>query len=331
MTSKRNRTGEGEELVAEEGRRGKIDQELADLADEQSGLASLAQVEDRGLGARGASHRAASGRLHRVHRGVYAVGHRSIGRAGALRAAVLACGEGAVVSHGTAAAMWGLWNRWPVLVDVIVPCEAGRKIDGIRAHRCRYPHPEEVTMRGGVPCTTPARTLVDNAGTYGRPRLQRFVEEALVRKLLDFGALDLAMHRAKGRRGIRALDAIAERWRMPSGEAPDVRSVFEARILPPLVAIGFDWPECNRTLKIGGEKFIADFYWPQQRLLVETDGEATHGTPVAFSGDRRRDQVLMSEGYRATRVTWAHMRDELTETIRRIRKTLERGSSELSG
>lgn len=329
MTSERNR-GKGVEGRAErEGRR--VDRELAELADEQSGLASLGQIEDRGLGARGASHRAASGRLHRVHRGVYAVGYRSLGRAGELRAAVLACGEGAVVSHGTAAAMWGLWDRWPVLVDVIVPCEAGRKIDGIRAHRCRYPHPEEVTVRSGVPCTTPARTLVDNAGTYGRPRLQRFVEEALVRKLLDFRALDLAMHRARGRRGVRTLGAIVDQWRMPDGEAPDVRSIFEARMLPPLVAVGFEWPESNRVLRIGGETFIADFYWPKQRLLVETDGEATHGTPVAFSGDRRRDQILMSEGYRAARVTWWHMKHEPTETISRLRRTLERGPSERSG
>jgi very-short-patch-repair endonuclease len=233
-----------------------------------------------------------------------------------------------VVSHGTAAAFWGLWDRWPVLIDVIVPCEAGRKIDAIRAHRCRYPVAEEVTTRGGVPCTTPARTLVDVAGTYGRPRLRRFVEEAVVRKLLDFGALDLALHRAKGRRGIRALEAIANRWRAPSGEAPDVRSIFEARILPPLMTIGFEWPECNRALRIGNFTFVADFYWPKQQLIVETDGEATHGTPVAFNGDRRRDQVLMAEGYRATRVTWSHMRDEPTATIRRIRKMLERGPSE---
>jgi hypothetical protein len=217
-----------------------------------------------------------------------------------------------------------MWDHWPVLIDVIVPCEAGRKIDEIKAHRCRYPASEELTIRGGVPCTTPARTLVDNAGIYGRPRLQRFVEEALVRKLLEFGALDLAMYRAKGRRGVRALGEIANQWRMPDGEAPDVRSLFEARMLPPLVAIGFEWPESNRTLQIGGETFMADFYWSKQRLLIETDGEATHGTPVAFSGDRRRDQVLMSEGYRAARVTWLHMEHELAETLQRIRKMLER-------
>jgi hypothetical protein len=314
-----------------EAERERRDGPLAGKATEQGGLVSLDQLRDIGVSGRAAAYRGEEGRLHRIHRGVYAVGHSSIGRVGLLRAAVLACGEGAVVSHGTAAALWGLWDRWPVLIDVIVPCQTGRKIDGIRAHRCRYPSAEEITIRGGVPCTTPARTLVDNAGTYGRPRLQRFIEEAMVRKLLDFRALDLAMYRAKGRRGIRALGAIADQWRTPSGEAPDVRSIFEVRMLPPLMAVGFDWPECNKTLLIGGEKFIADFYWPKQRLLIETDGEATHGTPVAFRSDRRRDQALMAEGYRATRVTWAHMRDEPTGTIRRIRKMLERGSSELLG
>jgi hypothetical protein len=300
------------------------DWQLGEEATEHGGLVSVDRLRDIGVSRRAAAYRAEEGRLHRVHRGVYAVGHRSIGRLGMLRAAVLACGEGAVISHGTAAAMWGLWDRWPALIDVIVPCEAGRKIDGVRAHRCRYPSAEEVRARGGVPCTTPARTLVDAAGTYGRSRLQGFAEEALVRKLLEFRALDLAMHRAKGRRGVRTLGAIADQWRMPSGEAPDVRSIFEARMLPPLVAVGFEWPECNRTLRIGGETFMADFYWPKQRLLIETDGEATHGTPVAFSDDRRRDQVLMAEGYQATRVTWWHMKHEPTATIRRIRKMLER-------
>jgi hypothetical protein len=242
-----------------------------------------------------------------------------------LRAAILACGEGAVISHGTAAAFWGLRTQWPAVIDVIVPCEGGRKIDGIRARRCRYPGPEEIVERAGVRYTTPARTLVDLAGILGTPSLRRAVEEAAVRKLLDIPALDLAMDSAKGRRGVPALRAIVDEWRGPDGNAPDVRSIFEARVLPRLVAAGFEWPDCNRKLRVDGHDFIPDFYWEKRNLIVETDGEATHGTPPAFRNDRRRDQILIAAGFRVPRVTWSQMRDELEETIERLRCMLESG------
>ncbi len=299
------------------------DKPLAGEATGQGGLVSLDQLRDLGVSRRAAAYRAEEGRLHRVHRGVYAVGHRSIGRTGLLRAAVLACGEGAVVSHGTAAALWGIRDFWPRLIDLIVPGQTGRKIDDVRAHRCRYPTPEEIMSRAGVPCTTPARTLVDVAGIYRRPLLQQAVEQTVVRKLLDFPALDLAMDMARGRCGVATLRAIADKWRMPDGNAPDVRSMFEARILPALLAIGFDPPICNRTLRIGEHRLRPDFYWEKQRLIVETDGEATHGTPVAFRHDRWRDQVLMAAGYRATRVAWDHIKHEPGATIGRLRRMLE--------
>lgn len=239
-----------------------------------------------------------------------------------LRAALLACGEGAVISHATAAAFWGLREKWPVTIDVIVPCQTGRKIDGIRAHRCRYPAPAEIAPVAGIRCTTPARTLVDMAGTFGTRTLRTAVEQAAVRKLLDLDELDRAMRRGRGRRGVPALRAIAAEWR-PVGKVPDVRSIFEARMLPRLIALGFEQPACNRTLHVDGHRLTPDFYWERQRLIVETDGEATHGTPPAFRNDRWRDQVLMANGYRATRVTWEHLRDEFDGTLDRIRRMLE--------
>ncbi len=98
------------------------------------------------------------------------MGHRSVSRTTLLRAALLACGEGAVISHGTAAAFHGLWDDWPRLIDVTVPVEAGRKIDGIRCRRSRYPQPEEVALHQEVASTTVARTLVDLAGTVDLDR-----------------------------------------------------------------------------------------------------------------------------------------------------------------
>jgi hypothetical protein len=295
---------------------------LAELAGSQGGVASLGQLRDIDLTQRAAEYRAKEGELHRVHRGVYAVGHRAIGRMGTLRAAVLACGEGAVVSHGTAAAFWDLREQWPALVDVTGGRQAGRKLDGIRCRRCRYPAPHEIVVPEGLPCTSPARTLVDSAGMLGTTSLQRMVERAAVRRLLDLGALDSAIQNAKRRRGISTLQAILADWRTEDGSVPDLRSDFEALVLPRLVTMGLPRPTCNETLEIDGERIMVDFLWEEQQVVVETDGEGTHGTPVAFQRDRRRDQILVAAGYRVARATWDQMHGELDAVVHRIARTL---------
>lgn len=261
--------------------------------------------------------------MHRVHRGVYAVGHLSIGRVGALQAALLACGEGSVVSHGTAAAFWGLRDQWPVLIDVTARDQAGRKIDGIRCRRCRFPSPSEIVIHKGVRCTTPMRTLVDLGGMLGTPSLRRAVERAAVAKLLDLGALDAGLDTARGRRGIAALRAIAEEWRTEDGTLPDLRSDFEALVLPRLLERGLPRPICNKTLRIDGHYLTPDFLWEELLVVIETDGAETHSTPVAFQRDRRRDQILVAAGYRVTRVTWDQISRELDAIVTRIARTLE--------
>jgi uncharacterized protein DUF559 len=245
-----------------------------------------------------------------VHRGVYTVGHRSISRATYLRAVLLACGEGAVISHTAAAALWELHDKWPRLVDVTVPCEAGRKIDGVRCRRCRYPLDEEVTERHGVRCTTVARTLVDLAGIWGTDSLRRAVQRSVVLKRLDLDALDVAIHNAKRRRGMRILGAIADDWRTKDGETPDVRSEFEALVLPLLLGAGLPRPDCNVRMVLDGEVLEVDFLWSAQRLVVETDGGGTHENPVAFQRDRHRDQLLVAAGFRVMRATWDQMQKD---------------------
>jgi hypothetical protein len=297
-------------------------QRLSKLAGSQDGVVDLSQLSNVDLTQRAAEYRANQGDLHRMHRGVYAVSHRAIGQLGALRAAVLACGEGAVVSHGTAAAFWGLRDQWPVLIDVTGGRQAGRKLDGIRCRRCRYPTQDEIVSRKGIPYTSPARTQVDLAGMLSTPSQRRMVERAAVLKLLDLAALDRAMKNAKGRRGISTLLMILEDWRTEDGSVPDVLSDFEALVLPQLIAMGLPRPACNETLEVDGERFMVDFLWEEQRVIVETDGEGTHGTPVAFQRDRYRDQVLVAAGYRVARATWDQMRDELEGVVRRIARTL---------
>jgi hypothetical protein len=303
--------------------RAKGDGELAAVASKQDGVISLAQLQASGISQRAASHRAEVDRLHRIHRGVYAVGHEAIGQRGPLLAAVLACGPGSAISHLSAAALWGMRDPAPLIIDVIVPCETGRKVDGIRARRCRYPTPDELTARDGIPCTTPSRTLVDLAGTLGQTSLRRVVEQAAVVSLLDIAALDVAMAQARGRRGIPALRVIVASWRSEDEELPLLRSLLEARVLPALVETGVPRPRCNAKLTIDGERLEVDLLWEKERLVIETDGEETHRTRAAFQRDRWRDQVMTAAGYRVARVTWRQLEDEPDAIVARIVQMLK--------
>jgi len=228
-----------------------------------------------------------------------------------------------VISHGTAAALHGLWDKAPLLVDVTVPVEAGRKIDGIRCRRCRYPEPEEVEFFNGVAVTTVARTLVDLAGMVGMATLKKTVGRAAIRRKLDLQAVDLAIYNAKRRRGLKALELALVPYRGKDGKAPDVRSDFETLLLPELLDAGLARPGCNVPLQIAGERLVVDFLWEKQRVVVETDGRETHETPDAFQGDRRRDQFLASAGYRVVRVTWEQVHVERTAVLRRIKNSLQ--------
>lgn len=228
-----------------------------------------------------------------------------------------------MVSHATAAALHGLWDKWPHLIDVTVPVEAGRKLDGIRCRRCRYPEPEEIEVRDGVVITTVARTLVDLAGIVKLPTLRRIVGRAAMRKRLDLDAVYLAMYNATGRRGLKALELALVPYRTKDGTVPDLRSDFETLVLPKLVEMDLPRPNCNAPLHIEGERFLIDFLWEKARVIVETDGRETHETPDAFQSDRRRDQFLAAAGYRVLRVTWQQIHGERDAVLRRIQLAIK--------
>jgi very-short-patch-repair endonuclease len=265
--------------------------------------------------------RIAAGRLHPLLRGVFAVGHRVIGRQGEMQAALLACGDGAVVSHGGAAELLGLWRKQPVLIDVTSSRQAGREIDGVRWHRSAVAE-DEVDRRDGIPCTSVARTLADLAGRVGDRSLRGLVEQAVVLRLLDVEGVDRVLARTR-RRGAPRLRAILEPWRDFGEERPRLRSVLEAKLLAAIINAGLPAPECNVTLQLEGHRIEVDFLWAEQRAVVETDGAETHGTSVAFRRDRWRDQVLTAAGYRAIRVTWDQLEDEEVATLHRIGRMLE--------
>lgn len=236
-------------------------------------------------------------------------------------AVVLACGEDAVLSHGSAAELLGLWQKQPVLIDVTSGRQAGRKIDGVRWHRSPV-GADEVDRHDRIPCTSVARTLVDMAGRVGDRSLRGLVEQAAVLRLLDVEDINRVLAGCR-RRGAPRLRAILEPWHDLGEDRPRLRSVLEAKLLSAVLGAGLPAPECNVTLKLDGHRLEVDFLWAEQRLVVETDGAETHGTSVAFRRDRWRDQILTAAGYRTARVTWGQLRDESEAAVRRIARMLE--------
>lgn|SRR6188474_553703 len=285
---------------------------IAHMAARQHGAISRAQLRALGLSDDEISDRAASGYLQPLFRGTFAVGHRAISRQGRMLAAVLACGEGAVLSHGSAAELLGLWDKRPSLVDVIPPNWSGRKIPDIRWHRIRLPLPNEIELREGIPCTTVSRTLVDMAGRTGWSTMRRLVEQAAIQRQLDVEEVDRVLSRGR-RRGAPRLRTILAPWRKTRERRPVVRSRLEARLLPRLIEEGIPVPRSNVKLEIDGRRFEVDLLWEKQRLVIEADGEETHGTHAAFQRDRRRDQILIAAGYRTARVTWSRSRKNQPE------------------
>jgi very-short-patch-repair endonuclease len=205
---------------------------------------------------------------------------------------------------------------------VIPPDWSGRKIQGIRWHRVRLPLPDEIETRNKIRCTTVSRTIVDLAGESGWVRLRGLVEQAAILPKLDIDEIDLVLARSR-RRGAPRLRTILAAWRNTSEPRPRLRSRLEAHLLPLLIEEGLPSPRTNVKLKLEGRQLEVDLLWEKQRLVIETDGEETHGTSVAFQRDRWRDQVLVAAGYRTARVTWEQVRDEPNAVVRRISRMLK--------
>ncbi|HEX2264648.1 MAG TPA: type IV toxin-antitoxin system AbiEi family antitoxin domain-containing protein, partial [Solirubrobacterales bacterium] len=269
----------------------------------QHGLVSRKQMRAMGWSDKAIDHALGSDRLHRVFRGVYTLGGTKISEHGRLRAATLACGEGAVISHRSAAALLGLIDKGPVVIDVIAPPSRGRKIDGIRFHRVRPPRHDETGTVEGIPCTSPARTLVDLAGTVGDRTLRSAFERAAQRRYLDISAVEASAD--SGRRGIGSLRDLVEEWRgaAPIARKGKLKSPLEAKVLPLLVRRGLPSPLLNAPVQIADGRIEVDFLWPDQGFVVEADSRDFHGTAMAFERDRWRDRELMQAGYSTLRVT----------------------------
>jgi predicted transcriptional regulator of viral defense system len=292
------------------------DARIAVLAAAQHGVVSGQQLRAAGFSTSAVGRRVSSGRLHHVHRGVYAVGWARLLPRGRWWAAVLACGDGAVLSHASAAAAWELIGAGSATAHVTVPTGNERRVAGVRVHRAASLTPDDTTTLDGLPVTTLERTLLDLATTLAPDRLARVVEQAEAMRRLDHRRLA-----APGRPGnARLRAALAE-------PATVTRSVLEDRFLALLDRHGLPRPLVNA--RVG--PYEVDFLWPEQRLIVETDGWRHHGTRRAFREDRRRDRDLVAAGHRVIRLTHEDVTRDAEETARILATLLSAGAAARPG
>jgi very-short-patch-repair endonuclease len=270
------------------------DQRLAAIAGRQYGVVRRAQLYELGFDNPALERRIANGRLHRLHRGVYAVGHTIVPPRGRWLAAVLACGDGAVLSHRSAAALWDIRPTTATRIDVTVAHTSGvRTTATIVVHRSR--RAVEAVTCDRVPVTTPGRTLLDLATALPRRQLEKAAEMA--------EALRLNVVVDPDHPGARRLAAA-----MAHDLSHTTRSPLEDDFLALCDRFEIPRPRVNAIV----EGFEVDFCWPDERLVVETDGRH-HLTRAAFERDRARDAFLLVRGWRVMRFTGRQVRRDTEE------------------
>jgi very-short-patch-repair endonuclease len=280
------------------------------LAASQHGVVSRRQLLELGLSPQAIQHRIKRGRLHRVDRGVYSVGRPELSQRGRWMAAVIACGPGAVLSHGSAAALWGIDEERGRLIDVAVPASSRCRREGVRTHRCRSLKQTHVARNDGIPVTTVIRTLVDNAAHLDRAAMERAVNEADRLGLVDPESLRSALDFCGGVPGVASLRTLLDRrtFRLTDSD-------LERRFLAIVDATGLARPLTRQRLN----GFRVDFHWPDLGLVVETDGLRYHRTPAQQARDRVRDQAHTAAGLVPLRFTHEQVRYEPDH----VRRTLE--------
>jgi hypothetical protein len=277
-----------------------IDVRIGALADRQHGVVALHQLQLLGLSKSAVSKRARVGRLHRIHRAVYAVGRSQLTGRGHWMAAALACGPSAALSHRSAAGLWALRPDNRRKSDISLPSPSARPKVAIEVHRSVTLTSEDVTTVDGIPCTTVARTLVDLGDVAPRRALERAVEQADVLRLFDLHEVEQAIERAGPRRGTGLLTSVLNDLNGPTLTASDLEEAFlalcrEAALPAPEVNVWMNLPD--------GTPAKIDFLWRAERLAVETDGGPFHRTRQSRERDAKRDQLLRVMAFEPVRFT----------------------------
>lgn len=300
--------------------RNDTDLRIGALARAQHGPVAHRQLRALGLSHEQIAYRLRVGRLIRRHPDVYLVGHEVLTREGRWMAAVLACGDGALLSHVDAGAHLGLVPARGARIHVIRPSTAGRAPDPRRIHLHRFGtlRPWEGTVVDGIPVTTTGRTLLDLARHLHPAALEEVVEQAIRRHRFDLREVTRCLLEHPRQPGAprlrRLLDELAER------DAAHVRSALERDFLA--LCRDHDLPRPAVNARVEGLE--VDVLWSRRRLIVELDGYAYHAGRAAFEHDRERDQRLALAGYTVVRITYRQLREKPETIVHRLRRLLAR-------
>jgi very-short-patch-repair endonuclease len=286
---------------------------IAQIARRQRGYVARRQLLAAGVGSSTIGWLRGHHRLFLARRCVYTVGHDAPGALGEETSALLALRDGAVLSHGSAAAIWGLAPR-PALIEVVLAGGPGASLDGVVVHRSRSLTTKDITVRQRLPVTSVARTLLDQADSLTERQLELAVDRAIVDRILHPSQMDELLQRTTGRRGVPLLRELVQPQRAPTIS----RSEAEERMLQLIRAAQLPAPRMN--VRVLG--YEVDFYWPEQRFVLEVDGYRFHSGHRAFEHDRRKDSALVSVGIAAMRVTWRQLEREPYAVIARLAQGL---------
>jgi predicted transcriptional regulator of viral defense system len=305
------------------------DGEIARICHGQHGLITLEQLEAQGLTVQAAHERLLVGRLHRIHQRVYSLTPGAMTQRGIFMAAVLACGDDAVLSHRSAAYLWGLVDEWQEPIDVTASNRRGRSPAGVAAHRDGSLQPIDKVTLHGVPCTSLARTLLDYAGVVPDWELRKAVAQAEVLRVLDRSAMRSVLRRGRRRRGVARLRLILDTIHP---QTKKTRSDLERLFLGMCIRAGLPQPKVNVWLDVpGGGPLQADFLWPESGIIVEADSRKFHDTDSAFEYDRKRAQRFELAGWRVSRCTWSQVEREPRRLVTTIRALLSQAPARLPG
>lgn len=288
--------------------------EIRELAERQHGVVARRQLLEMGIERGLIRARVDSGWLVPLHHGVFSLGHGRLTRQGEWMAAVLACGPGAVLSHGSAAHLWGIrGSRGPIEVTRL---SGHRRPHGVRLHQTRWLPPEQRVVEAGIPVISLERAMLDIAGGLDDRQLERTLVEADRSGRLRWAELRRMLNATTGRRGQGRLDRLVEEV---DPRAVETRSPAEVDFLALCRKAGFPLPQVN----VWVEGQLVDFYWPSARVIVETDSYTYHGDRPAFERDHERTIALEAAGYTVHRPTYKMLTRNPRPLLGLVRKSLE--------